>query len=143
MQRESHSKIRTTLVSFSFIACALAVLTFGQAWAATKIPVSLDIDATGLGAEEFGHHIEKYIRSSDFYVLGKKRVPRVGIIVNAITGKGDAKLVTYSIILTVTTGKCPESYIGTIFGDNSNEEPKELHDKLEKAIMTIAKEFNL
>ncbi|MHC1712424.1 MAG: hypothetical protein AB9872_09765 [Solidesulfovibrio sp.] len=134
-------KIRMQVLLFS--ACALLVLAFGgAASAATKIPVELDVDVSGAGAEDFGQQIEKFFRASDFYVLDKKRVPRVGVSINAVS-KGDHKIVTYAIVLTVTTAKCPQSFVGTIFGDNTGEEPAELHKNLDKAIMKIAKDFNL
>jgi hypothetical protein len=126
-----------------FVVCALLVLACGgAASAATKIPVDLDVDVSGAGAEDFGQQIEKFFRGSDFYVLDKKRVPRVGVSINAVS-KGDDKVVTYAIVLTVTTGKCPQAFAGTIFGDNTGEEPAALHKNLEKAIMKIAKDFNL
>ena len=130
------------VAAFLLLACCLAAGFQAPAKAASKIPIELEIDSSGTAAGDFGQLIERYIRSTDFYVLDKKRVPRVGVSVNA-SSKGDNPLVTYSIVLTVSTGKCPQAFVGTIFGDNTGEEPKALHMKLEKAIMSIAKEFNL
>jgi len=142
MRFSSGLKTAGSAVAFVLLACCLVAALQTTARAASKIPIELEIDSAGSAAGDFGQLIERYIRSSDFYVLDKKRVPRVGVSVNAIS-KADNPLVTYAIVLTVSTGKCPQAFVGTIFGDNTGEEPKALHMKLEKAIMSIAKEFNL
>lgn len=127
---------------FLFLFALFEIVNTDRAVAASKIPVDLEIDATGAEAENFGHRIETYLRGSNFYVMDKKRVPRVGISVNSVS-KDDQKTVTYAIILTVASGKCPLAFVGTIFGDTSNEPQSELENKLEKAIMAVAKELNL
>lgn len=121
------------VISFMGAVCAAA---------ATKIPVELDIDAAGAGAEELGHQVEKYFRSSDFYVLDKKRTPRVGVSVNAAS-TGDHKVVYYAVVLTVTTGKCANTFVGTIFGDTSGEQFKDLEKNIEKTIMKVARDMGL
>jgi hypothetical protein len=144
MSMRIHSGLKgvCSLAVILLTVCCLVTAFQSPARAASKIPIELDIDTSGNAAGDFGQLIERYIRTTDFYVLDKKKNPRVGVSVNAIS-KGDNPLVTYSIVLTVTTGKCPQAFVGTIFGDNSGEEPKALHMKLEKAVMAIAKEFNL
>lgn len=129
------------LVLACFVCLALLV-SASSAKAATKIPVELEIDASGATAEDFGHQIEKYFRASDFYALDKKRAPRIALSVNA-AGKKDSPIVTYALVLSVVTAKCPPAFVGVIFGDTTDEEPKALQDKIEKAIMAIAKQFNL
>lgn len=135
------SCVRTLVLLLSMFSL-FALAEGGTAVAATKIPVDLEVDATGAEAENFGHRIEKYLRGSNFYMLDKKRVPRIGISVNAASKDGQ-QVVTYAIVLTVTSNKCPLAFVGTIFGDTTNEPQGDLENKLEKAIMAVAKEFNL
>lgn len=142
MSRTSLVETGRSFVMILLLACILALGSQSPAFAASKIPVDLELDTTGAGAEDFGLQLEKFIRSSDFYVLDKKRTPRIGLSVNAAS-KQDNPVVTYSIVITITTQKCPVAFMGTIFGDTTGEEPKDLHKKIDKAIMAVAKEVNL
>jgi lysyl-tRNA synthetase class I len=138
----SYASFQRAGFALACLVCLALFFTSSPANAATKIPVDLEIDVTGATAEDFGHQIEKYFRASDFYALDKKRAPRIAISVNAASKK-DSPIVTYALVLSVVTAKCPQAFAGVIFGDTTDEEPKALHDKLEKAIMAIAKQFNL
>jgi len=143
MTRTSHRMLRHPLaVATLFFVCLSLVACLDQARAAKQIPVELEAEPTGKAAEDFSHQIEKHLRGSNFYTLDKKRVPRIALSVNA-SSKGESPVVTYSLVISVVTSKCPPAFIGVIFGDNQDEDVKLLLDKLDKAVMTVAKEFNL
>jgi hypothetical protein len=130
------------IAGMCMMLCLFLAASYGVSHAANKIPIALEIDAVGTGAEDFGHELEKYFRTSEFYVLDKKKTPRIGVSVNA-SSKKDNPVIAYALVLTVTNAKCPQVFVGTIFGDTSDEDQKSLQNKIEKAIMSIAKEFNL
>lgn len=143
MTRALHRTLRHPLAAATvFLVCLSLVVCLGEARAAKQIPIDLEAEPTGKAAEDFAHQIEKHLRGSNFYTLEKKRVPRIALSVNT-SSKGESQVVTYSLVISVVTSKCPPAFIGVIFGDNQDEDVKLLLDKLDKAVMTVAKEFNL